>query len=366
MGFTCGIIGLPNVGKSTLFNALTNTSAAHSANYPFTTIEPNVGRVSVPDLRLDKLGKLAMSKNIIPTQIEFVDIAGLVKGASSGEGLGNKFLGHIRQVDAIIHLVRCFDGTEITHVSNKVDPVSDSEIIETELLLADLESLERRLEQIEKKSKGGDKVSLEILPTIIKILDNLKNGIPASKTILSDSEENIAYNLDLLTIKPSLYICNVNETEIATGNNHTNNMMKKSKLESRGIVNISAQFESELSILENEEERLEFLNAAGLKESGLSCLIREGYKILDLLTFFTVGPNETRAWTIRQGSKAPEAAGRIHSDMERGFIRAEVIGYRDYISSGSETNAKAAGKMRSEGKEYSVKDGDILLVRFNV
>ena len=366
MGFSCGIVGLPNVGKSTLFNALTRTASAQAANYPFTTIEPNVGRVAVPDNRLEQLGKIADSSKIIPTQIEFVDIAGLVRGASSGEGLGNKFLGHIRQVDAILHLVRCFEGSEVSHIDNFIDPVSDAEVIETELLLADLESVERRIQQVDKKTSVGDKYSKQKSQVMLKVLDNLKNGIPAAKTELSNSEKTILSGLDLITSKPYVYVCNLDESDVVSGNQHSDRIKLKAQSESRSVIYLSAQMEADLASLSNEEEREEYLNEFGLIESGLSRVIREGYDILRLLTFFTAGPNETRAWTINKGAKAPRAANSIHSDMERGFIRAEVISYDDYIDAGSEAAAKAAGKMRSEGKDYVVQDGDVVLIRFNV
>ena len=366
MGFTCGIVGLPNVGKSTLFNALTATQAAQAANYPFTTIEPNVGKVAVPDPRLDKLAVLAKSVKVVPNQISFVDIAGLVKGASTGEGLGNQFLGHIREVDAVLHLVRCFEDGNVIHVNNKVDPVADAETIETELMLADLDSLERRVNGLEKKARGGDRDAKALMPVVDKLIKALREGTPANRVAFEGAEKLLVPGLQLLTGKPLLYVCNVGEADAAAGNELTQRMAAKAKAEGRGHVVICASMEAELAGLSDAAEQAEYLAAAGLKESGLTQVIRAGYDLLGLITFFTVGPTETRAWTIPKGAKAPQAAGQIHSDMERGFIRAEVIAYDDYVAQGGEQGAKAAGRMRSEGKEYVVQDGDTMLIRFAV
>ncbi|MBM3507202.1 MAG: redox-regulated ATPase YchF [Alphaproteobacteria bacterium] len=366
MGFTCGIVGLPNVGKSTLFNALTATQAAQAANYPFTTIEPNVGKVSVPDERLDKIAALARSAKIVPTQLSFVDIAGLVKGASQGEGLGNHFLGHIREVDAILHLVRCFEDGGVVHVAGRVDPAADAETIETELLLADLESLERRKGPLEKAARGGDKEAKAALPLVTKLLDALKAGTAAGRVPLTGEEAPLVRGLGLLTSKPVLYVCNVSEKDAANGNEHTRKMEARAKSEGRGCVVISAALEAEVAQLGDPAEQQEYLSSLGLKETGLARVIRAGYALLGLITFLTAGPKEARAWTIAKGMKAPGAAGQIHSDLERGFIRAEVIAYDDYIKAGGESQARSAGKMRSEGKEYVVQDGDVLLIKFAV
>lgn len=366
MGFNCGIVGLPNVGKSTLFNALTATAAAQAANYPFCTIEPNVGRVGVPDERLDNIAALASSQKIIPTQLEFVDIAGLVKGASKGEGLGNQFLGHIRSVDAILHVLRCFEDDDITHVDGSVDPLRDLTTIETELLLADMESLEKRIQGLEKRAKGNDKEAKEHLELIKKILPSLQEGKPAKTTPLTKEEEVIFPQLQLLTSKPILYVCNVSEQEAAKGNKYTEQVKNYATSKGDSIVVISAAIEEEVSKLESKEDQVFFLQSLGLESTGLAQVIKAGYSLLNLLTFFTVGPKEARAWTVNKGSKAPKAAGAIHTDFERGFICAETIAYNDYINCKGEAAAKNAGKLRQEGKEYLVQDGDVFHFRFNV
>ena len=364
MGFKCGIVGLPNVGKSTLFNALTQTAAAEAANYPFCTIEPNVGEVGVPDERMEKLAAAAGSAQIIPTRLTFVDIAGLVRGASKGEGLGNQFLGHIREVDAVAYVLRCFEDDDITHVENRIDPLADAEVVETELMLSDLDSLEKRRTNVEKKAKtGGDKESKLLLTVMDKALVLLREGKPARLADVTP-EERAAFNaLQLLTAKPVLYVCNVDEASAAAGNKYTEAVEKRAAAEGAGCVVISAKIESEFAGLA-EEERTEFLKDLGLDEPGLNRLIRAGYKLLDLVTYFTVGPKETRAWTITRGTKAPQAAGVIHTDFEKGFIRAETIAYDDYVGLGGEVGAKDAGKMRLEGKEYVVRDGDVMHFRF--
>ncbi len=366
MGFKCGIVGLPNVGKSTLFNALTKTVAAEAANYPFCTIEPNVGRVGVPDPRLDTLASLAGSQKIIPTFIDIVDIAGLVKGASSGEGLGNQFLGNIREVDAILHVVRAFENDDITHVDGSVDPVRDVETIETELMLADYENLEKRRTNLTKKSRSGDKESQAQLTLIEKALAFLKAGKPARLLDVSDEEKPLLKQLQLLTSKPILYICNVSEEDAATGNILTQKMHDFATDQGNRSVVISAAIEAEIAALDSEEEKADFLSSIGLTETGLARVIREGYSLLDLLTFFTVGPKEARAWTVKEGAKAPQAAGVIHTDFERGFIRAETIAFEDYEKYGNEQEVKSHGKCRDEGKEYCVKDGDVFHFKFNV
>lgn len=366
MGFNCGIVGLPNVGKSTLFNALTKTAAAEAANYPFCTIEPNTGRVAVPDARLDALAGLANSANVIPTQLEFVDIAGLVRGAASGEGLGNQFLANIREVDAIAHMLRCFEDEDITHVEGNVDPVRDAETVETELMLADLESLEKRMVGLTKKVRGGDKQAAFDLALMEKLVPHLAEGHMARSitTLTQDEQARLPY-LQLLTSKPILYVCNVAEDEIATGNAHTAAVAERAASIGASHVIISAAIEAEISNLE-EEDANEFLSDLGLTESGLDRMIRAGYGLLNLLTFFTVGPKEARAWTVRDGASAPEAAGVIHTDFQRGFIRAETIAYDDYIQGQGEAGAKEAGKLRIEGADYPVKDGDVFHFRFNV
>ncbi|TAV49831.1 redox-regulated ATPase YchF [Rhizobium leguminosarum] len=366
MGFKCGIVGLPNVGKSTLFNALTKTAAAQAANYPFCTIEPNTGEVAVPDPRMRKLADIAKSKELIPTRISFVDIAGLVRGASKGEGLGNQFLANIREVDAIVHVLRCFEDSDITHVEGRINPVADAETIETELMLADLESLERRTEQTRKRATGKDKESVAMLPIMDASLKLLNEGKPV-RTLLStlDAEEIVILkSLNLLTSHPVLYVCNVAEGDASTGNEFTEAVAVMAKEQGAETVVISAAIESEVAQLP-EEEAKEFLSALDLDEAGLDRLIRAGYKLLHLITYFTVGPKETRAWTIVRGTKAPQAAGVIHSDFERGFIRANTIAYDDYIKYNGEVGAKDAGKARDEGKEYVVQDGDVIHFRFN-
>ena len=361
MGLSIGIVGMPNVGKSTLFNALTATQAAESANYPFCTIEPNTGIVSVPDTRLESLAKIAGSQKIIPTQLEFVDIAGLVKGASQGEGLGNQFLTHIREVDAICHVVRCFEDGDITHVEGSVNPLRDAEIIETELILSDMESVDKRLPALEKKAKGGDKVAAETVELLKEVRVVLDSGKPA-RTVKSPGLKN----LQLITAKPLMYVCNVKEDEAKDGNSMTKIVEEKAATEGATCVVISAKIESEIAQLGSDEEKLEFLKDIGLTETGLSRLIRAGYKLLELITFFTVGPKETRAWTVKRGAKAPEGAGAIHTDFEKGFIRAETIAFADYTTLKGEQGAKDAGKLRLEGKEYVVQDGDVMHFRFNV
>ena len=365
MGFKCGIVGLPNVGKSTLFNALTETAAAQAANYPFCTIEPNVGQVAVPDPRLDKLQEIAGSAKKIETQLAFVDIAGLVRGASKGEGLGNQFLGNIRECDAIIHVLRCFEG-EVTHVEGKVDPIADAETVETELMLADLESLEKRVPNLLKKGQQGDKESKAAASVLGQALELLRDGKPARLTQPRDDDEKRLFEqAQLLTAKPVLYVCNVDEGAAAEGNALSAQVFAKAMSENAGAVVVSAAIEAEIVTLDP-ADRAEFLSDLGLHETGLARVIRAGYDLLHLLTFFTVGPKEARAWTVEVGAKAPQAAGVIHSDFERGFIRAETIAYDDYVSFKGETGAREAGKLRSEGKDYIVHDGDVLLFRFNV
>ena len=367
MGFNCGIVGLPNVGKSTLFNALTATAAAQAANYPFCTIEPNVGRVSVPDARLDKCAEIGKSAKLIPTQLEFVDIAGLVRGASKGEGLGNKFLANIREVDAIVHVLRCFDG-EVTHVEGSVDPIRDAETVETELMLADLESVEKRLENAQKRAKIGDKEGKALADLLGPVVEALRAG-KAARTVLpklTADQKPLFRQLQLMTGKPVLYACNVEEASAATGNAWSEKVEAMAKAQGAASVIVSAAIEAEVAQLGSDEEKQEFLETLGLQETGLARVIRAGYKLLDLITFFTIGPKEARAWTVRHGAKAPEAAGVIHTDFERGFIRAETMSCEDFIALGGEAAVKEAGKFRQEGKEYEVQDGDIFNFRFNV
>jgi ribosome-binding ATPase len=364
MGFKCGIVGLPNVGKSTLFNALTQTSAAQAANYPFCTIEPNVGDVGVPDERLEKLAKIASSAQIIPTRLTFVDIAGLVKGASKGEGLGNQFLGNIRECDAIAHVVRCFEDGDITHVAGKIDPLADIETIETELMLADLDSLEKRIVNIEKKAKQGDKESKEVASLMTRALVLLREGKPARLVERSHEEETLFHSLGLISSLPVLYVCNVEEASADKGNAFSDKVKTFAKSEGNLAVVVSAKIESEIAILPPAEQK-EYLEAVGLSEPGLNRVIRAGYELLGLVTYFTVGPKEARAWTITKGTKAPAAAGVIHTDFEKGFIRAETVAYADYISGNGEAGAREAGKFRLEGKDYVVGDGDVLHFRFN-
>ena len=363
MGFKCGIVGLPNVGKSTLFNALTQTAAAQAANYPFCTIEPNVGDVAVPDVRLEALAKIAGSKEIIPTRLTFVDIAGLVRGASKGEGLGNQFLANIRECDAIAHVVRCFEDSDITHVEGKIDPVNDIETIETELMLSDLESLEKRVVGIEKKAKGGDKDSKELFDLMMRCLVPLREGKPARLAEIKPDERKAFYGLGLLSSKPVLYVCNVEESAADKGNAFSDRVKARAAEEGAVAVVVSAKIESEIAVLPPEEQA-EYLEAVGLAEPGLNRVIRAGYELLHLVTYFTVGPKEARAWTIEKGTRAPQAAGVIHTDFEKGFIRSETIAFDDYVAFKGEAGAREAGKFRLEGKDYVVQDGDVLHFRF--
>lgn len=364
MGFRMGIVGLPNVGKSTLFNALTRTAAAQAANFPFCTIEPNVGDVAVPDERLNRLAEIAGSKQIIPTRMTFVDIAGLVRGASKGEGLGNQFLANIREVDAIAHVLRCFEDDDITHVEGRIDPISDAEVINTELMIADMESLERRLANIARKLKSGDKEAQAQERLMRRALEALEAGRPARTVEVAEEDRKAWKMLQLLTAKPVLYVCNVEEASAATGNALSERVAQMAREEGAGVVVISARIEEELAQMEPEDARM-FLAEMGLEEPGLDRLIRAGYQLLGLQTYFTVGPKEARAWTIRKGTLAPQAAGVIHGDFERGFIRAETISYDDYVACGGEAGAREAGKLRVEGKSYEVKDGDVLHFLFN-
>ena len=366
MGFKCGIVGLPNVGKSTLFNALTQTAAAQAANYPFCTIEPNVGEIAVPDDRLGELARLAKSAQIVPTRIAFVDIAGLVRGASQGEGLGNQFLANIREVDAIIHVVRCFKDDDVTHVEGRIDPVADIDTVETELMLADLESLEKRVDTLEKKAKGSDKDAKEAkesLDLVNRALALLRDGKPARFVARKPEEEKAFHMLGLLTSMPVVYACNVDESSAATGNEYSRAVEARAKAENAACVVISAKIESEIAALPPEERR-QYLEAVGLAEAGLDRLISAGYSLLGLITYFTAGPKEAAAWTIVKGTKAPQAAAVIHSDFERGFIRAETIAYDDYVAFKGEAGARDAGRMRLEGKDYVVADGDVMHFRF--
>lgn len=365
MGFNCGIVGLPNVGKSTLFNALTE-AAADTANYPFCTIEPNVGRVPVPDARLGQVAEIAKSETTVPAYLEFVDIAGLVKGASKGEGLGNQFLANIREVDAILHVLRCFEDDDIAHVSETVDPVRDAEIIETELMLADLDSLERRTEELIKKARGLDKDAEAELDLVGRLLEDLRAGNPARAAEISAGEAKMFRGFQLLTAKPVLYVCNVEESFAADGNAYSEAVAVYAGEIGAGCIHISARIEAEVTQLANADERVEFLEALGLEETGLARLIHAGYVLLGLITYFTAGPNEARAWTVPDGTKAASAAGRIHTDFERGFIAAETIPLKYYLAAGGEQGAKDAGKMRQEGRDYVVQDGDVILYRFNV
>lgn len=364
MGLSCGIVGLPNVGKSTLFNALTRTAAAQAANYPFCTIEPNIGDVAVPEPRLKKLAAIAKSQQIIPARMQFVDIAGLVKGASQGEGLGNKFLANIRETDAVIYVLRCFDDDDVTHVTGKIDPLADFETVETELMLADMESLEKRRAALEKKAKGGDKESKALLSLVDRALAELREGRPARGVEVAAEETKLWKGLQLLTQKPVLFVANVDEASAADGNAYSRHVEEAAGREGAAFVAISARIEAELAPLDDAEQR-EFLESIGLREPGLNRLIREAFRLLGLQTYFTAGPKEARAWTIPVGAAAPQAAGVIHTDFERGFIRAETIGFDDYISLAGEVGAKEAGKMRLEGKDYIVRDGDVMNFRFN-
>ena len=363
MGFKCGIVGLPNVGKSTLFNALTKTASAQAANYPFCTIEPNVGEVAMPEPRLDVLAKIAGSKEIIPTRMNFVDIAGLVRGASKGEGLGNQFLATIRECDAIAYVLRCFENDDITHVEGRIDPIADLETVETELMLADLESLEKRVSNLEKKAKGGDKDAKLTLDLVLRAKALLEDGKPARHTKRATEEQKAFDMLQLLTALPVLYVCNVNEADAASGNALTQKVEARAKQEDAACVIICAQLEAEIAAL-SEDEQAEFLATVGLEEPGLTKLIHAGYDLLGLQTYFTVGPKEARAWTIPKGATAPQAAGVIHGDFEKGFIRAETIAYADFVAHNGENGAKEAGKMRLEGKDYIVREGDVMHFRF--
>ena len=365
MGFNCGILGLPNIGKSTLFNALTSTQQAESKNYPFCTIEPNVGKVAVKDLRLDNLSKISNSQNKIYNQLEFVDIAGLVKGASKGEGLGNKFLGNLSNVDAIIHLVRCFEDNDITHVNNKVSPIEDIKVIETELLLSDLEKVERMIDGYLKKNKGK-KVDQNFIATLEKSKDTLENGILLRNSSFSESQEEVMKTINLLSYKPIIYVCNVDEDSLINGNQHSKQVETYSNEKNLDCMKISAKIESEISSFKLESEKTEFLESLGLRETSLSRLISKGYEILDLITFFTSGPKESKAWSIKKGTFAPDAGAKIHTDFKTGFIKAEVISYEDFVKFNGEAKCKENGRLKLEGKEYIVNDGDVITFRFNV
>ncbi len=364
MGLSCGIVGLPNVGKSTLFNALTRTAAAQAANYPFCTIEPNIGDVAVPEPRLEKLAKIAKSQQIVPARMQFVDIAGLVKGASKGEGLGNQFLANIRETDAVIYVLRCFDDDDVTHVAGRIDPLADFETVETELMLADLDSLEKRRNAVEKKAKGGDKEAKAQLTLVDRALVALREGRPARTVEIAVDETKHWKMLQLLTQKPVLFVANVDEASAATGNAYSKIVAEAATRENAAFVAISARIEAELAQLDDAEQE-EYLASLGLEEPGLNRLIREAFALLGLQTYFTAGPKEARAWTIPVGATAPQSAGVIHTDFERGFIRAETIAFDDYVALGGEAGAKEAGKMRLEGKDYVVRDGDVMLFRFN-
>jgi GTP-binding protein YchF len=366
MGFNCGIVGLPNVGKSALFNALTATQAAETTKYAFSTRDANIGRVAVPDERLAVCARLAKSAKIIPTQLEFVDIAGLVRGASKGQGLGNQFLGHLREVDAIAHILRCFEDDNVVHVEGSVDPIRDAETVETELMLADLESLERRAVAAQKRARGGEKEARAVLGVIEPVLAGLQEGVPARRVALTREQQGDLKSLQLLSAKPVLYIANVDEESAATGNELSRRVADFAAAQGAEAVVISAAIEAELAVLADTNERDEFLAALGLGETGLDRVIRAGYALLDLITFLTAGPKEARAWTITRGTKAPQAARVIHSDFEKGFIRAETIAYSDFVAYGGEQGAKDAGKMRLEGADYIVQDGDVMHFRFNV
>lgn len=366
MGFKCGIVGLPNVGKSTLFNALTSAEQAEAANYPFCTIEPNVGLVPVPDVRLNALSAIVNPERTLPTVIEFVDIAGLVEGASKGEGLGNQFLSHIREVDAIAHVVRCFEDGNITHVAGKIDPLADIAVIDTELLLADLQQAENMVRNVEKKAKSGDKDSKERLDLYQKLLKTLEDGTPIRALTFTKDEQLLMKQVNLITAKPVLFVCNVEEASATTGNAFSEKVAEHAKAQKASHVVISAAIEAEVSALESDDEKAEFLADLGLEEAGLNRVIRSGYELLGLQTFFTAGVKEVRAWTVKKGATAPQAAGVIHTDFERGFIKAETVAYEDFITHKGEKAAKEAGKLRMEGKEYIVKDGDVMHFMFNV
>jgi GTP-binding protein YchF len=366
MGFRCGIVGLPNVGKSTLFNALTNAQSSEVGNYPFCTVEPHIGRVSVVDPELQNVSELSKSKNVIHAQLEIVDIAGLVRGANKGEGLGNQFLGNIREVDAILHLVRCFDDEQVSHVEGLVDPIRDIDLIDTELMLADLESIEKQLNTIQKLAKSNDKDALKALPIAEQLISNLRNGQPARALELNIDDKEIANKFHLLTAKPVLYVCNVDELNALNGNTNSEKIFQRAKSEGTECIIISAAIEAEIASLENFSDRQEFIDSLGLKEAGLNRLVRAGYSLLELICYYTAGEKESRAWTIKRGTNARDAAGVIHTDFARGFICAETISYKDYIEYGGEQRAKEAGKMRQEGRDYIVEDKDVMLFRFNV